>query len=86
MAGRQQKEGSLRELGHADESNVLQEWGERKAAKEKETSWVRLCDFCSVSSWEGALHVLCPVCVLSHLCVDTGCPGKAGREGGLHLF
>lgn len=43
------------------------------------------CHFCSFSMWVGALYVLCSVRMFSHLCVDTGCPGKAGREGGLCL-
>lgn len=84
MHGRQvAKEGSPGELGHADGDNILWETGERKAANEKETNWVRLCHFCSVSLWEGALYVLCPVCKLSHLGVNTDCPGKFGHEGGV---
>jgi len=51
----------------------------------KKTSWVRPCHFCSISLWVGAFYVPCPICALSHLRVNKGCPGKVGSEGGLRL-
>lgn len=50
--------------------------GERKAANEEERNWVRLCHFCTVSSWEVALSYL------SYLyTVSPGCGYQLPREG-----
>lgn len=59
---------------------------QKKAAHEKKTSWVRLCHFISVSSWEGACVCFVLFIVLHHLYVTTTCSGKARCEYGLLLF
>lgn len=76
VAGRQQKEGSLGKPRHADGSNVFQEMRERKAANEKETSWVRLQFL--LSFFVGG----CLVCALSCLyVVPLVCRYWLPREG-----
>lgn len=76
VAGRQQKEGSLGKPRHADGSNVFQEMRERKAANEKETSWVRLQFL--LSFFVGG----CLVCALSCLyVVPLVCQYWLPREG-----
>lgn len=83
--GRQQKERSP--LEHDDGSNILHETELLKAENEKETSWVRLRFLLLLLPlWEDTLYLLCPACMLSHLCVYISSPVKARCEGGLCLL
>lgn len=59
---------------------------QKKAAHEKKTSWVRLCHFVSVSSWEGALCAFCPIHCFAPFVRHYHLLGKARCEYGLLLF